>query len=149
MLRLQTPFRALIARAHRASDQLARGRRQLLEAIGVRLSAFTKQSLVTRSSGASSAGIVWRPLDRDYLRRKQRQGLGSKIGVASGRLFESLEATTGPQGVMLGFRAAHAPFFARRRPLLPEQLPAQWQKALETDVEAWAEDTFTANLEGR
>lgn len=149
MLRLTAPFQSLLARTQRAREAIARGRRRLLESLGVNLEHFAEHSLEVRSTGGTAAGIAWRPLDPDTLKQKSRAGQGSRIGISSGALFESAESEVGANIVAIQFRAAHAPHFSRVRPLLPQAMPPEWQDALDRDVEEWAEDTSTATLEGR
>jgi hypothetical protein len=143
MIRVSTPFQALIKSARQAKDQLTEGQRKLLEALGTRLVGFAKKSVEVRSTGASDAGIEWQPLDRSYQKHKG----GGRIGVASGRLFESAEAYLTKYRFGVSFEADHARFFARRRPLLPETLPPEWEAALEEDVEAWGDEILKETLE--
>lgn len=139
MFRISSPIPTLKRGARRAREQIARGRQRLLEMLGRQLVERTRESVETLSAGGQAAGIEWRPLDRDYLERKQRSGEPAKIGQASGELFRSLNSRITPGGVTVEFTAAHAVHFARRRPLLPDQLPEDWADDLENQVEDWGE----------
>lgn len=146
MFVVHSPFRDMLDRTQAARDQLVRDRQKLLGELGEQLEGFAEEAIEVRSSGAAAAGIGWQPLDPDYLREKQRQGLSDKIGQATGEMVGSLGFTTSPDGVALGFTAAHAEHFALRRPLLPEALPADWQESLEGGVERWGDDILNETL---
>lgn len=147
MFKVELPTESIRRRANDAQREMTSGREELLHSVGARLVRLAKESFLVRSRGGTSVGIQWKTLSEARDKAKRRKGQPDEIGIASGKLLESAQYTIDSEGVSVDFHASYAFAFEELRPLLPEQLPKDWQDELEDLVLDWSEDILVKNFE--
>ena len=147
MLAANFPIDALTQLSQRTRERMLADRPELIRRVGGRLRALVVESFERRSTGQPDAGITWAPLSERYLRSKKRRGLSDRIGIATGRLAESVEVSEEDRRVHVAFTADYAFAFNQERPLVPDQLPSDWEKALEKTAVEWADQILVTHLE--
>lgn len=128
-IRVQTQraYSALEERTEIRSD-LARLLRELIA-----------QDFETKSNGRTGAGgIRWRAIAATSSTTSSSTRIGNKTGSLSASLRVIASSGTGPD-VIARYTAPHAAQFDRRRLLIPETCPPEWQERLEKPVAAWSE----------
>jgi hypothetical protein len=140
MFQVTYPSRELRSQADDARRQLVGARTELLHSLGSRLVRLVQASFMRRSRGETDAGITWEPLTSARLKAKHRQGLPTGIGIASGELYRSAGYQIQGDGLFVEFNALHANIFGQKRPLMPEEMPDDWQAELESLAEEWGDE---------
>ena len=115
--------------------------------MGARLVRLVKESFLTRARGGIAAGIQWEPLTESRKKAKRRQGQSTEIGIATGELVESAGYEIVGDEISVDFHAPHTFAFEELRPLMPEQLPEEWQEELEDLAYDWGEDILIETVE--
>lgn len=147
MLSIHFPIDALTQLSQKTRERMLSERPELIRRLGGRLQSLAMESLEKRSRGQSDIGITWEHLTERYLKSKRRRGLSDKIGVATGKLFQSGELVEEAGSVHLEFSADYAFRFSQLRPLLPLELPPDWQEKLEQEAIEWADDILVEHFE--
>lgn len=147
MFRIEFPIDALTQLSRKTREKMLADRPQLISRVGEKLKSVVVESYDRRAAGGESVGITWEPLTEKYLRRKSRKGLSNKIGIATGRLKESITVEENSGEVVLTFTADHAVAFNELRQLLPEQLPKEWQDQVESVATEWADEILVEHFE--
>lgn len=148
MFRIDFPIDALTQLSRKTREKMIADRPELISRVGEALREAVDKSYEKRASGGESVGITWEPLTERYLRRKSRKGLSTKIGIATGRLKESLEVDERSGEVILQYTADHAIGFSELRPLFPEEFPAEWRDKAEAAAVEWADEILVEHFEG-
>lgn len=134
--------------------------------------------LTKSKGGTGKDGITWKPLAPSTIRKKNRRGsqkagrktksgkalpgpTQSDIGVDTGLQRASASpGFTGPDGqggnlfeqdedsVTVGYNREYSGYFDEARPLLPDELPQEWQEHQDQIVTDWAEKIFKEGIGG-
>jgi hypothetical protein len=144
-----------------AEQAIERDLPNLLELVGVQVLSFVSLDYDTKSRGGTGTdGIAWKPLAASTIAKKSvrgkinekrkttksgkaRPGVGSSaIGIDTG--LQRASASPGfaaagggnvlnvtPRAVTVGFARSYSKYFDAERPLLPERLPAAWEREIE------------------
>lgn len=134
--------------------------------------------LTKSKGGTGKDGVAWKPLAPSTIRKKNRRGsqktgrktksgkslpgpTQSDIGVDSGLQRASASpGFIGPDGkggnffqqdengVTVGYNREYSEHFDAARPLLPDELPQEWQEHQEQIVTDWAEKLLEEGIGG-
>lgn len=134
--------------------------------------------LTKSKGGTGKDGVTWKPLAPSTIRKKNRRGSQKKdrktksgkalpgptqsdIGVDTGLQRASASpGFIGPDGkggnffeqdensVTVGYNREYSEYFDEARPLLPDELPQDWQENQEQIVTEWAEKLLDEGISG-
>lgn len=166
---VKTPVGSVMSKLAQFRLALSSEQQEILEALGVKVLSFSKQAYIVKSRGGTgSDGIKWKPLAQSTIDARNRRGKrnakrtttksgkarpiggGVAIGIDTGLQLSS--ASPGFQAgkggnifqirgasVTVGYGREYSGYFDEQRPLLPAQLPDEWERELNELMVRWAE----------
>lgn len=109
---------------------------------GAKRGGQTKKQKAARSFLSASAGTQI-GVDTGLQRASARPGFISEDGKGGNVLDVEEDAVT------VGYGREYSEYFDEKRPLLPKDLPSDWEKDLDKTTEEWADEIIKDKLEGK
>lgn len=173
---VRVPSDEIRAKLRAAKARFGNEQRPALEAMGVAVLSHAQQDYRAKSRGGrGSDGITWEPLAASTIAKRNRRGkknvnrkttksgkarpMGGSvsIGIDTGLQLNSASPGFSASGggnifrlqstsITVGFGRSYSAYFDEKRPLLPIDIPPEWQKELEAIVGRWATKILQGTL---